>query len=36
MEAEKGAKPLMVLHILHQLKFKHILCFTNSLEATHR
>ncbi|XP_046364919.2 ATP-dependent RNA helicase DDX51-like [Haliotis rufescens] len=29
-------KPLVILHFLHQLKFRHVLCFTNSREATHR
>ncbi|KAL5007046.1 hypothetical protein ScPMuIL_015852 [Solemya velum] len=29
-------KPLVLLYCLHTLKFRHILCFTNSVEATHR
>ncbi|XP_023931271.1 ATP-dependent RNA helicase DDX51-like [Lingula anatina] len=29
-------KPLVVLHLMHHLKFRHVLCFTNSVEATHR
>ncbi|CAH1232839.1 DDX51 [Branchiostoma lanceolatum] len=29
-------KPLVVLHLLLNQKFQHILCFTGSLESTHR
>ncbi|XP_078679702.1 ATP-dependent RNA helicase DDX51-like [Branchiostoma floridae x Branchiostoma belcheri] len=29
-------KPLVVLHLLLNQKFRHVLCFTGSLESTHR
>ncbi|XP_019617802.1 PREDICTED: ATP-dependent RNA helicase DDX51-like [Branchiostoma belcheri] len=29
-------KPLVVLHLLLNQKFQHVLCFTGSLESTHR
>jgi ATP-dependent RNA helicase DDX51/DBP6 len=29
-------KPLVLLHLLHQCHFKQTLCFTNSVETTHR
>lgn len=31
-----GEKPLMVLYLVTQLKFQGVLCFTSTLEATHR
>lgn len=31
-----GEKPLMVLYLVTQLKFQRVLCFTSTLEATHR
>ncbi|KAL8624752.1 hypothetical protein ACOMHN_002447 [Nucella lapillus] len=36
VESEAGQKPLVVLHLLHHLKFRSVLCFTNSVETTHR
>ncbi|XP_076471080.1 ATP-dependent RNA helicase DDX51-like [Babylonia areolata] len=36
VESESAEKPLVVLHFLHNLKFRSVLCFTNSLETTHR
>jgi ATP-dependent RNA helicase DDX51/DBP6 len=36
IEAETGQKPLMILYMLHHLKFRRVLCFTNSVESTHR
>jgi len=29
-------KPLALLYILRRLNFKHVLCFTNSIDSTHR
>ena len=29
-------KPMVLLHFLMHKKFKHVLCFTNSTETTHR
>lgn len=34
--SNQDEKPLVMLHLLHHLKFRHVLCFTNSVEATHR
>lgn len=36
VESSAAEKPLVVLHFLHNLKFRHVLCFTNSVESTHR
>ncbi|KAH3876810.1 hypothetical protein DPMN_000660 [Dreissena polymorpha] len=36
IEAAQGEKPLIVVHLLHNLHYKNILCFTNSVEDTHR
>ena len=36
IESSAAEKPLMMLHLLHHLKFRHILCFTNTAEAAHR
>ena len=36
IEAAVDQKALMVLYLLHHLKFRRVLCFTNSVEATHR
>jgi len=36
IEVEVGQKPLVILYLLHALKFKQVLCFTNTVEATHR
>ena len=33
---ESSQKPLIVLHILHNLKIKSALCFTKSVESAHR
>ena len=29
-------KPLALLYILRRLNFRHVLCFTNSIDSTHR
>ena len=31
-----GEKPLMVLYLVTQLKFQGVLCFTSTLQSTHR
>lgn len=36
VEVETSEKPLVILHFLHNLKYRHVLCFTNSVESTHR
>ncbi|XP_062604068.1 ATP-dependent RNA helicase DDX51-like [Saccostrea cucullata] len=36
VEVDATEKPLAILHFLHNLKYRHILCFTNSVESTHR
>ncbi|XP_061182754.1 ATP-dependent RNA helicase DDX51-like [Saccostrea echinata] len=36
VKVEATEKPLAILHFLHNLKYRHILCFTNSVESTHR
>ncbi|XP_060554216.1 LOW QUALITY PROTEIN: ATP-dependent RNA helicase DDX51-like, partial [Ruditapes philippinarum] len=36
IETTSGEKPLIILHLLHHLKYRNILCFTNSVESTHR
>ncbi|KAK3598767.1 hypothetical protein CHS0354_015562 [Potamilus streckersoni] len=36
VECTAAEKPLIILHFLHNLKFRNILCFTNSVEATHK
>ncbi|XP_071120070.1 ATP-dependent RNA helicase DDX51-like isoform X1 [Mytilus edulis] len=36
VECAAAQKPLAVLHFLHNVNFRNILCFTNSVEATHR
>ena len=36
MECTPQQRPLLVLHALHNLKFRQVLCFTNSVESTHR
>lgn len=36
VEVEAFEKPLVILHFLHNLKYRHVLCFTNSVESTHR
>lgn len=36
VEVEASEKPLVILHFLHNLKYRHVLCFTNSVESTHR
>lgn len=36
VECTAAQKPLIILHFLHNVNFRNILCFTNSLEATHR
>ncbi|XP_041367177.1 ATP-dependent RNA helicase DDX51-like [Gigantopelta aegis] len=36
IESSKAEKPLVILHFLHSLKFRQVLCFTNSVETTHR
>ncbi|KAK7481852.1 hypothetical protein BaRGS_00026878 [Batillaria attramentaria] len=36
VECSAAEKPLVVLHFLHNLKFRQVLCFTNSVESTHR
>lgn len=36
VECTAAEKPLIILHFLKNLKFRNILCFTNSVEATHR
>ena len=35
-EGSAGEKPLVMLHFLHNLKFRNVLCFTNTVESTHR
>ncbi|KAJ8298998.1 hypothetical protein KUTeg_023058 [Tegillarca granosa] len=36
IECTSAEKPLILLHLLHNMKFRHVLCFTNSVESTHR
>ncbi|KAI0213479.1 ATP-dependent RNA helicase DDX51 [Lamellibrachia satsuma] len=36
VECSPGEKPLHMLYFTHRLKFRRILCFTNSVEAAHR
>ncbi|KAK6191413.1 hypothetical protein SNE40_003108 [Patella caerulea] len=36
IECQAFQKPLMVLHCIHNLNYRQILCFTNSVESTHR
>ncbi|PVD33916.1 hypothetical protein C0Q70_05178 [Pomacea canaliculata] len=36
VQCSVSEKPLLILHFLHYLKFRQVLCFTNTLEATHR
>lgn len=36
VEVDASEKPLVILHLLHNLKYRHVLCFTNSVESTHR
>ena len=36
IEATAAEKPLIVLYMLHHLKFRNVLCFTKTLEDTHR
>ncbi|ESO99581.1 hypothetical protein LOTGIDRAFT_238800 [Lottia gigantea] len=36
VECKAMDKPLIVLHCLHNLQYRQILCFTNSVESTHR
>ncbi|XP_064599884.1 ATP-dependent RNA helicase DDX51-like isoform X2 [Liolophura sinensis] len=36
VESPMQEKPLMVLHLIHNLGYRQVLCFTNSVEATHR
>jgi hypothetical protein len=36
MECSTEDKPLRLLHLLRERGFKKVLCFTNSLQATHR
>lgn len=35
-ECTPQQRPLVVLHYIHNLKFRQVLCFTNSVESTHR
>merc|ERR1712048_1196522 len=34
--SEASEKPMAVLHMMINMKYKHVLCFTKSVEATHR
>ncbi|KAL4224478.1 ATP-dependent RNA helicase ddx51 [Mactra antiquata] len=36
IETTSSQKPLILLHLLHHLKFRNIICFTNSVDTTHR
>ncbi|CAL1547489.1 unnamed protein product [Lymnaea stagnalis] len=36
MDCKKAEKPLVLLHFLLNKQFKQVLCFTNSVESTHR
>jgi len=36
IQSNEGQKPLLVLHLLMTMRFRQMLVFTNSLEATHR
>ncbi|XP_022320877.2 ATP-dependent RNA helicase DDX51-like [Crassostrea virginica] len=36
VEVDASEKPLVILHFLHNLGYRHVLCFTNSVESTHR
>ncbi|XP_077867273.1 ATP-dependent RNA helicase DDX51-like, partial [Saccoglossus kowalevskii] len=35
IQCTPAEKPLMVLHLLKEFKLSQVLCFTNSVEATH-
>ncbi|XP_070565553.1 ATP-dependent RNA helicase DDX51-like [Ptychodera flava] len=36
IQCDAGEKPLMVLYLLEKFKLSQVLCFTNTVEATHR
>ncbi|XP_060074508.1 ATP-dependent RNA helicase DDX51-like [Ylistrum balloti] len=36
VECTAATKPLILLHFLHTLMFTNVICFVNSVEATHR
>uniref|UniRef100_A0A0B6ZF66 ATP-dependent RNA helicase n=1 Tax=Arion vulgaris TaxID=1028688 RepID=A0A0B6ZF66_9EUPU len=36
MDCKKAEKPLILFHFVLNLKFQQVLCFTNSVESTHR
>ncbi|CAG5118232.1 unnamed protein product [Candidula unifasciata] len=36
MDCKKAEKPLILLHFVVNQKFQQVLCFTNSVESTHR